>query len=139
MYDSYDATSYSSGVEYFTGAFIFIYLVVIAFFVICFWKIFTKAGKPGWAAIVPIYNIMVLCEIAGKPAWWVILFLIPCVNIVIMFIVYIALAEAFGKSAGFGVGLALLGIIFFPILAFGSAEYIGVGSSATGGGTVSTE
>ena len=101
------------------------YLAIAAFLVICFWKVFTKAGKPGWAAIVPIYNLIVLMEIIGKPAWWVILMLIPCVNIVIMFIVYIELAKSFGQSTGFGIGLALLGIVFLPILAFGSSTYIG--------------
>jgi len=89
------------------------------------WQVFVKAGKPGWAAIIPIYNAVVLLEIAGKPIWWIILLLIPCVNIVIVIIVMIALAERFGKGAGFGIGLALLGFIFFPILGFGDARYLG--------------
>ena len=110
---------------------IILYLAIIVFLVACFWKVFTKAGKPGWAAIVPIYNLIVLLEIVGKPAWWVILMLIPCVNIVIMFIVYIELAKAFGQSTGFGIGLALLGIVFLPILAFGSSTYIGPASPGT--------
>jgi hypothetical protein len=87
------------------------------------WKVFTKAGEPGWACLIPIYNTYILCKIAGKPGWWVILFLVPIVSIVIAFIVCIAVAERFGKGAGFGVGLALLGFIFFPILAFGDAQY----------------
>jgi hypothetical protein len=89
------------------------------------WKVFTKAGEPGWASIVPIYNIIVLLKIAGKPAWWIVLFLIPLVSVVVAFITYISLAKAFGKGAGFGIGLILLGPIFLPILAFGSAEYVG--------------
>lgn len=88
-----------------------------------FWKVFVKAGKPGWASIVPIYNAFVLLDIAGKPAWWFILFLIPLVNIVIAFIVSIAIAKRFGKGTGFGIGLALLGFIFYPILGFGDAQY----------------
>ncbi len=90
-----------------------------------FWKLFVKAGKPGWAAIIPIYNVIVMLEIAGKPIWWIILFLIPCVNIIVSLLVLIALAKSFGKSEVFGIGLWLLGFIFFPILAFGDARYVG--------------
>lgn len=109
------------------AGFAFGFIVVwLAFFVFMFasmWKVFAKAGKPGWAIIVPIYNIIVMLEIAGKPLWWFLLMLIPLVNIVVAFMVMIGIAEKFGKSAGFGVGLTLLGFIFFPILAFGDAEY----------------
>ena len=104
-----------------------VYLAILILVIVSMWKIFTKAGKPGWAAIVPIYNIIILMEIIGKPAWWVVLMLIPCVNIVMMIIVYLELAKVFGKSAGFGVGLILLSIVFLPILAFGDAEYVGPG------------
>lgn len=93
------------------------------------WKTFEKAGKPGWAAIIPIYNIIVLLEIAGKPIWWIILFLIPCVNIIVSLLVFIAVAKAFGKSEVFGIGLWLLGFIFFPILGFGDAKYVGPAKS----------
>jgi hypothetical protein len=93
------------------------------------WKVFTKAGKPGWAAIIPIYNLIVMLEIAGKPLWWIILFIIPLVNLVAAFLTYTSLAERFGKGTGFGIGLMLLGPIFFPILGFGSAQYQG---AATG-------
>jgi len=89
------------------------------------WKVFTKAGKPGWAAIIPIYNLIVILEIAGKPIWWIVLFLIPVVNLIMAILVGIAMAEKFGKRAGFGVGLALLGFIFYPILGFGDAKYQG--------------
>jgi hypothetical protein len=88
------------------------------------WVIFTKAGEPGWAAIVPFYNVYVLCRIAGKPGWWLILFLIPIVSLIISLLVCLGLAENFGKGPGFGIGLWLLGFIFFPMLAFGSAEYV---------------
>lgn len=101
--------------------FLGIALVVIA----GLWKTFTKAGKPGWAAIVPIYNLIVMLDIAGKPLWWIILFLIPLVNLIIAILVSIAIAEKFGKGAGFGIGLAFLGIIFYPILGFGDAKYQG--------------
>lgn len=93
------------------------------------WATFAKAGKPGWAVIIPIYNLIVLLEIAGKPIWWIILFFIPCVNIIMMIIVPIEVAKNFGKGAGFGLGLAFLGFIFYPILGFGSAQYQPVSTS----------
>ncbi len=89
------------------------------------WKIFTKAGQPGWASIIPIYNWYIICKIVGRPGWWVILLLIPFVNFIIGIILCIDLAKSFGKGVGFGIGLVLLGVIFFPILAFGSAQYQG--------------
>ncbi|HWT01996.1 MAG TPA: DUF5684 domain-containing protein [Pyrinomonadaceae bacterium] len=88
------------------------------------WKVFTKAGKPGWASLIPIYNAIVLLEIAGKPVWWIVLLLIPGVNLVILFIVSIDVAKNFGKGTGFGIGLALLGVVFYPILGFGDARYM---------------
>jgi Family of unknown function (DUF5684) len=96
-------------------------LVIVA----SIWKVFAKAGQPGWAAIVPIYNIIVLLNIVGKPLWWIILFMIPLVNIYAAFVVMTGLAKSFGKSTGFGLGLMFLGVFFFPILGFGSASYIG--------------
>lgn len=88
-----------------------------------FWKVFVKAAKPGWAAIVPIYNVIVLLQIAGKPLWWIILFFIPLINLVAAVLVGLAVAKQFGKSEIFGVGLGLLGFIFYPILGFGDAQY----------------
>jgi uncharacterized membrane protein YhaH (DUF805 family) len=105
------------------GVMAIIYCALLLLVIAALWKIFTKAGKPGWAALIPIYNIIVLLEIAGKPAWWVILFLIPFVNFIVAIIVSIAVAKNFGKGTGFGVGLAFLGFIFGPILAFGDAQY----------------
>jgi hypothetical protein len=89
------------------------------------WKVFVKAGQPGWAVLIPIYNVFVLCKIAGKPGWWVILFFIPIANFVVQILVSIALAEKFGKGTGFGLGLAFLNAIFYPILGFGDAQYQG--------------
>jgi hypothetical protein len=102
-----------------------IMLVFVVFYIAAMWKVFAKAGKPGWAAIVPIYNLIVMCEIAGKPAWWVVLMLIPLVGFIIQIIIAIGIANAFGKGAGFGIGLVFLGFIFYPILGFGSATYQG--------------
>lgn len=101
---------------------------VMLFFIASMWKVFTKAGRPGWAVLVPIYNLVVMLQIAGKPVWWVLLLLIPIVNIVVAIMMYIAIAQAFGKGVGFGLGLAFLGLIFIPILAWGGAEYHGGGT-----------
>jgi hypothetical protein len=100
-----------------------IQLVLVIALLAGLWKTFEKAGKPGWAAIVPIYNGIVLLQIAGKPIWWIILMLIPCVNIVIAILVGIEVAKNFGKGTGFGLGLGLLSFIFYPILGFGDARY----------------
>jgi hypothetical protein len=108
-----------------------IFLAIAVLFIASFWKIFDKAGEPGWAAIVPIYNIIVLCRVAGKPEWWVLLFFIPVVNIVISIMVWAALCERFGKDGGFVIGIILLPYIFLPILAFGDAQYQG----SRGGGS----
>jgi hypothetical protein len=102
-----------------------VWLIFIVVVIASMWKVFDKAGKPGWAAIIPIYNTIVILQIAGKPLWWFLLFLIPLVNIVIAIIVYIDFAKSFGKGTGFGLGLAFLGFIFFPILAWGDAQYQG--------------
>ena len=89
------------------------------------WATFAKAGKPGWACIVPIYNVIVLLEIAGKPLWWILLYLIPFVNLIVAILISIDVAKKFDKGAGFGVGLAFLPFIFYPILGFGDARYRG--------------
>lgn len=94
------------------------------------WMVFKKAGQPGWAAIVPIYNYVVLLNVVGRPLWWILLFLIPLVNIAIAIVIHIDLAKSFGKGAGFGVGLALLSFIFYPILGFGEARYLGPAADA---------
>ncbi len=100
-------------------------LGIIVFMIASVWRVFTKAGQPGWACLIPIYQAIVLLKIVGKPAWWFLLMLIPGVGFVIAIIAMLELAKRFGKGAGFGVGLALLGPIFFPILGFGSARYQG--------------
>lgn len=103
--------------------FMLVWLAVVVLLVASLWSVFSKAGEPGWAAIIPIYNLIVLLKIAGKPLWWFILCLIPFVNLIVFIIVAIGVARNFGKGAGFGIGLALLGFIFFPILGFGDAQY----------------
>src|SRR5438309_957163 len=87
------------------------------------WKVFTKAGQPGWAAIIPLVNFYFLCKVAGRPGWWLLLLLI-CFPIFYI-IICIDVAKRFGKGVGFAIGLIFLGFIFFPILGFGSAQYQG--------------
>ena len=89
------------------------------------WKVFTKAGQPGWAAIVPIYNIYVLLQIVGRPTIWLVGFIIPGVNIVVGILVTLDLVKAYGKGAGFAVGIILVPFVFIPLLGFGSAQYQG--------------
>lgn len=105
--------------------FLVFWLAIIVFLVAALWKVFTKAGKPGWACIIPIYNIIVMLEIVGRPIWWLVLMLIPFVNFVIAILIALDMAKAFGKGTGFGLGLVFLGFIFYPILGFGSAQYVG--------------
>lgn len=103
-----------------------ILVIWIAIIVLSFagmWKVFDKAGQPGWAAIIPIYNLIVLLKVAGKPLWWIILFLIPIINIIPSILIPIAVAKNFGKGIGTGIGIIFLPFIFYPILGFGSAEY----------------
>ncbi len=100
-----------------------VWCAVIIFEFAAMWKVFEKAGKPGWAAIIPIYNAIVIIQIARKPTWWFLLYLIPLVNIVIAVIVMHNVARNFGKGVGFTLGLIFLGFIFFPLLAWGDAEY----------------
>jgi len=107
------------------GVFGIVYFAVILLIVVSLWKIFTKAGEPGWASIVPLYNVIVLLKVAGKPWWWLLLMIIPFVNFVIAILVFLGLAKNFGKGAGFAMGLVFLGFIFFPILAFGNARFVG--------------
>jgi hypothetical protein len=100
-------------------------LAIVVVMIVAMWRVFEKAGQPGWGCLIPFYNIYLLLQIAGRPGWWLILFCIPLVNLVVGIIVYIDIAASFGKDVLFGIGLLFLGFIFFPILAFGDAEYIG--------------
>jgi len=116
------ATSSATGTT-----FSWVFMVVLWVFVIlALWKVFVKAGKPGWAAIIPFYNTYVLLKIAGRPGWWLVLYFIPIVNFVVSIIVSIDVAKAFNKSAAFGViGLWLFSLIGYMILGYGDATYHG--------------
>ena len=89
------------------------------------WFMFEKAGEPGWAAIIPIYNYLIAIKIAGKQWWYILLMLIPIVNLVIYIIILNGLAKNFGKGTGFTVGLFFFRFVFIPILGFGNAVYSG--------------
>jgi len=103
-----------------------VYAVVVVLGIIAMWRVFTKAGRPGWAAIIPIYNTYTLIKVAGYSGWFLLLLLIPVVNIVILVVISLGVAKNFGKSGVFGfIGLFLFSIIGYLILAFGSAQYVG--------------
>ena len=100
-------------------------LAIIGFYVYVGWKLYEKAGQPGWACIIPIYSTIVMLRIVGKPWWWLLMFFIPGVNIVFLVWMMNMLSKSFGKDEGFTVGLVLLGFIFYPILGLGDAKYLG--------------
>ena len=119
-----------AGLATLMGAYGIFMLVILAVSIVTMWKIFTKAGREGWESIVPIYNIYVFLKVVGRPGWWLLLLLIPFVNIFIAFLIAIDLAKSFGKSAAFGaVALFLFSIVGYVILAFGKDKYIGPGGA----------
>ena len=106
-------------------------IIMVVWLVVCLtvlagiWKTFTKAGQPGWGVLVPIYNFYLMTKIAQRPAWWLILMFVPVVNLIVAVVLSMDIAKHFGKGSGFGVGLAFLGFVFYPILGFSSAQYDG--------------
>ena len=107
-----------------------VWLAVVVFIIASMWKVFVKAGRPGWESIVPIYNgYIIVTEIAKLEVLWFILFFIPIANIIALFKVNFAVAEKFGKDIGFGLGLVFLGFIFMPILGFGDAKCVGAAAA----------
>lgn len=124
----YSSSSGAAGLTGAIAAFIgVVWIIAMGMYVlqiIAMWKIFTKANKPGWASIVPVYNIYTLLQIAEVPTWYLLLLIIPVANIYATFKMYIELAHKFGKDTGFGIGLVLLNPVFILVLAFGNATYI---------------
>ncbi len=104
---------------------ILLFVAFVIFIIAAQWKTFEKAGQPGWACIIPIYNIYIMTKIAGKPGYWTLLIFIPFVNFVIIVWLYNMISKSFGKDEGFTAGLIILGFIFWPILGYGSAKYLG--------------
>ena len=113
-----------------------IYLLIYIAVVVGWWMIFTKAGEAGWKSIIPIWNILVLLRIVGREWWWILLMLIPIVNVVIWIIVSLDLAKSFGRGTGFGIGLFILAPIFAIILGFSSDTYRGPAAGAQGAAAV---
>ena len=107
-----------------------IMVIILVFTIIANWKIFTKAGEAGWKSLIPIYSSVILYRIAGISPWLILLYLLvwvpvigPLISLGLTIYLMINLANAFGKSTGFAVGLILLNTIFIMILAFGNSEY----------------
>ena len=131
-------TALAAGIGMFTLVVALICIALAIVGVVAIWRVFAKAGRPGWAALVPFYNSWVLAEIAGKPGWWGLLPLVAFVPVIgwitaiaVMVIISLGLAHNFGKSDAFGiVGLFLFSIIGYLILGFGSATYKPSGTSA---------
>lgn len=121
------ASSAASGAALY--ALLFLALIASVFYIVCYWKVFTKAGKPGWLVLIPIVNLVVLFNISGHSGWWLLVGLIPGVDAVFLLIfslvVYWDLGKSFGKGIGFRLGLMFLHAIFIAILAFGNARYVG--------------
>ena len=115
----------------FSGIFMMIALAIAVICIIGMWKVFEKAGQPGWACLIPIYNLYILLKVAGRPGWWLLLFLIPLLNLVFLLLVSIDIAKSFGQGALFGVVLIfLLGGIGYIVLGFGNYRYIGPGAAS---------
>jgi hypothetical protein len=104
---------------------LWIYLAILVLWVLGMWCVFAKAGESGWQALIPIWSLIVLLRIVGRPTWWFILYLIPVVGLIVWIVVASDLSKSFGRGTGTTVGLILLQPIFIPILGFGSAEYQG--------------
>lgn len=102
-----------------------LYIGLYVLWVAGLWMMFAKAGEDGWKAIIPIWNFLVVLKIVGRDWWWILLMLIPVVNVVVWIIVELDLAKSFGRGTGFGIGLILLPMIFTCILGFGSDQYKG--------------
>lgn len=104
-------------------AFLLLFVVAWIALLVGVWKVFEKGGQPGWACLIPIYNLYCFIKIAKKEWWWLLLLLVPLVNIVVAIALAISISKNFGKGAGFAAGLVLLPWIFYPVLGFGAAEY----------------
>ena len=116
-------------------------LAICVLYVVEMWKIFVKAGEPGWKAIIPFYNLYTTCKITLGNGLWFLLFFAPIASVFIPFkivgiiaiaicailnlMISIAMAKSFGKGIGFGIGIFILSVILLGVLAFGDSKYIG--------------
>jgi hypothetical protein len=104
---------------------VLIYAAIVVFYIITMWKVYEKAGQPGWASIIPFYSTYILFKIGGKPGWWLVFMLLGPLFLIWYIWGINMVSKSFGKDEGYTIGLLLLGIIFWPILGFGDARYIG--------------
>ena len=130
----YDQSTAGAGMVFAIIGILMIPLLILSvILIISHWKIYTKAGKPGWASIIPIYNVIVLLEIVGKPIWWIFLIIFPCTSLIFAVWTINLLSKSFGQGTGFTLGLLFLSFIFYPILAFGNYQYLGPAAAEAGG------
>ncbi len=106
-----------------------VWLAIVVVLVAAYWRIFAKAGRPGWASLIPIYNAVTLLHITGRSGWWLLGMCVPLLNIFVFIRLVFELAGAFGRGFGFGFGLLLLSPVFVPVLAFGGSRYVGRGAA----------
>jgi Family of unknown function (DUF5684) len=123
LQDNFGGAAAAGGLLAMSGVMMLFMLAIMVIMIVGAWKVFEKAGQPGWAVLVPIYNAIVVMKIIGRPAWWILLCMIPVVNIVIGLLVAIDMAKSFGQSPAFGI-LLLFGIGYL-MLGFGSYRYVG--------------
>ena len=109
---------------------LFVSLFLYVVFVIGTWKVFSKAGRPGWWSIIPILNVIVLLQISGRSGWWVLGYLVPILNLFVHIRWGIEMAHAYGRGIGFAIGLILLEPLFLVILGFSDARYLGPATAA---------
>ncbi|MEF9950653.1 MAG: DUF5684 domain-containing protein [Mucinivorans sp.] len=131
MYCDYDSASVCS-ILFSSTLSSMLTLLVTALMVVSYWFLFNKANKPGWAAIIPVYDSIIWLRISGRSGWWILMCLVPVANIVFYIIWTVAFARVYGRGGGFAVGLIFLPIIFYPIMAF-SSDIRYIGSSSEGG------
>lgn len=106
-----------------------VWLGIVVVLFAAYWRIFAKAGRPGWASLIPIYNAVTLLHITGRSGWWVLGLCVPLLNLFVLIRLVFELAGAFGRGVGFGFGLLLLSPIFVPVLGFGGSRYVGRGAA----------
>ena len=127
-----DTNAVSAGLGVFSTVFSISIIIIALLVVVAMWRIFAKAGRPGWAALIPIYNVVVLHQIVRKPVWWIVLYFLPVISIVIQIIIAIELGKAFSKSAAFSALFLLLLPIGFFVIAFDKSKYLyGINTTQT--------
>lgn len=122
MYSNASVAAISAGI---LGIFYLIYIAILVLIIVGTWKVFVKAGKPGWASLIPFYSQYCLFDIACGNGWFFLLMFVPCVNFFALIYAYIKLAQAFGKGTGYGIAMFFFGFVLIPMLGFGDAQYVG--------------